>query len=284
MASADECRVTSVIPAERHGSLSSTLARATVAHVEPTACHDRRGRCGASCFDGRLAEVRPLRDRSRDKRSGGDQPSRDCSASMRCRSGSAHARNRRAGVTRLPTRRRCSRIDPGRAFRHLHISRRRGIRCSASRSIWTRCSHSFAARSLRRRGSSGVDHTPLVAIAGVSADPGPDWQDGGLIQYRSGSTLHLEVEAFLEARNLKPRIVGQADDPFLLVEAAARGGYIAVVPRSVARDAVSVGRVRVLAQVEAARAGVHAVYQDGATAELARHAIEMLIDRARSAE
>lgn len=131
---------------------------------------------------------------------------------------------------------------------------------------------------------SVVDHTPLVAIAGVSANPGPDWQDVGLVQYRFGSTLHLEVEAFLEARNLRPRVVGQADDPFLLVEAAARGGYVVVVPRSVARDAVLAGRVRVLAQIESGRAGVHAVYQDGTTAELARHAIERLIDRARTAE
>ena len=126
-----------------------------------------------------------------------------------------------------------------------------------------------------------VDHIPLVAIAAVTSDPGHDWQDIGLIQYRSSSTFHLEVEAFLEERGLRPRIVGEADDPFLLVEAAARGGYVVIVPRSVARDAITAGRVRVLAQIDSARAAVHAVYQDGTIAELARHAIEKLIERAR---
>jgi LysR family transcriptional activator of nhaA len=127
-----------------------------------------------------------------------------------------------------------------------------------------------------------IDRIPLLAIAAAELDPGPDWRDTGLIQYRSNSTFRWEVEAFLEQRGLKPRIVGEADDPFLLVEAAARGGYIVVVPRSVARDAIAAGRVRVLAQVESAQARVHALYQDGTGAELARRAIEGLIATARA--
>jgi LysR family transcriptional activator of nhaA len=127
-----------------------------------------------------------------------------------------------------------------------------------------------------------IAHIPLLAIAPVELDPGPDWRNAGLVQYRASSTFRLEVEAFLEQRGLRPRIVGEADDPFLLVEAAARGGYIVVVPRSVARDALASGRVRVLAQVDTAQAGVHAVYQSGIAAELARRAIEELIARART--
>jgi DNA-binding transcriptional LysR family regulator len=122
-----------------------------------------------------------------------------------------------------------------------------------------------------------IDHTPLLAIGPADLDPGPDWQNSGLVQYRSSSTLHFEVEAFLEHHQLKPRIVGETDDPFLLVEAAARGGYIAIVPRSVARDALIAGRVRVLAQVDTAHAGVHALYHDSATTDLAQRAIEKLI-------
>lgn len=127
-----------------------------------------------------------------------------------------------------------------------------------------------------------IDQIPLLAIAPADADPGPDWRDTGLVQYRPSSSFRWEVEAFLERRGLKPRIVGEADDPFLLVEAAARGGYIAVVPRSVARDALAAGRIRVLAQVEIAQARVHALYQDGTAAELARRAVEKLIEMARA--
>ena len=64
-------------------------------------------------------------------------------------------------------------------------------------------------------------------------------------------------------------MVGEADDPLLLVEAAARGGYVAIVPRSVARDALTAGRVRVLAQLDSPQASVFAVYQDGTAAHMA---------------
>lgn len=126
-----------------------------------------------------------------------------------------------------------------------------------------------------------VDKIPLVAIAATTSDPGSDWQDLGLIQYRSSSTYHWEVEQYLRTKNLRPRIVGEADDAQLLVEAAARGGYVVVVPRSVARDALAAGRVRVLAQLEGMQACVHAVYQDGSAAALARRAIEALIASSR---
>ena len=126
-----------------------------------------------------------------------------------------------------------------------------------------------------------IEHTPLLAIGAADLDPGPDWQDTGLVQYRASSTFHFEVKAFLERRGLRPRIVGEADDPFLLVEAAARGGYVVIVPRSVVRDALAAGRVRILAQIESVHAGVHALYQDGTAAELARRAIEKLIATAQ---
>lgn len=133
-------------------------------------------------------------------------------------------------------------------------------------------------RGLRR---AIIEHIPLLAIAPVDLDPGPDWRDTGLVQYRSSSTFRFEVEAFLEQHGLRPRIVGEADDPFLLVEAALRGNYIVIVPRAAARDALATGRVRTLAQVETAHAGVHALYHDGTAAELARGAIEKLITTAQ---
>jgi LysR family transcriptional activator of nhaA len=143
------------------------------------------------------------------------------------------------------------------------------------------CESEPAESTIRGLEHAVIDHVPLVVIAPANKDPGPDWQDIGLVQYRAGSTFALEVEAYLEDHNLRPRIVGEADDSQLLLEAAARGGYVAIVPRTVARDALTAGRVRILAQVDAAHAAVHAIYQNGSSATLVRRAIEGLIEMAQ---
>lgn len=126
-----------------------------------------------------------------------------------------------------------------------------------------------------------IEQIPLVAVAAPTTDPGTDWQNVGLIQYRAGSTFYSEVDEYLDAKGLKPRIAGEADDPYLLLEAAIRDEYVVIVPSSAARDALAAGRLRVLAQIETGHAAVHAIYQDGSAAELARRAIETLIESAR---
>ncbi|HUS30943.1 MAG TPA: LysR family transcriptional regulator [Kofleriaceae bacterium] len=128
-----------------------------------------------------------------------------------------------------------------------------------------------------------IARTTLVAVAPPTLEPDTEWRNAGLIHYRASSSFRWDVEAYLELSDLRPRIVAEADDPLFLVEAAARGGYIAVVPRSVARDAISQGRLKQLATVESTQAGVYALYQDGATAELARLAVQLLMDSAKNA-
>ena len=128
-----------------------------------------------------------------------------------------------------------------------------------------------------------IARTTLTAVGPVTLKPGADWSDAGLIHYRASSSFRWDVEAYLELNNLHPRIVAEADDPLFLVEAAARGGYIAVVPSSVARDAIAQGRLAQLATIESAHAGVYALYPDGTTAELARQAVQLLIDAAKTA-
>ena len=128
-----------------------------------------------------------------------------------------------------------------------------------------------------------VERIPLVAIVAVDRKPQAHWEDIGLVQYPATSNFYWEVSQFLEAHDLRPKIVGEADDPFLLVEAAARGGHVAIVPSAAARDAIAAGRIKVLARLESAHAGVHALYQTGAAAELARRAIEKLIASAKTA-
>jgi LysR family transcriptional activator of nhaA len=129
-----------------------------------------------------------------------------------------------------------------------------------------------------------IDRSRLVAVAPPTVKPDQDWENVGLIQYRLGSSYRWDVEAFLDARGLRPRIAAEADDAQFLMEAASRGGYVAVVPRSVARDAISAGRLRIIADVDNGHAGVYAVYEDGLTADLARRAVEVLIEQARASK
>jgi DNA-binding transcriptional LysR family regulator len=76
-------------------------------------------------------------------------------------------------------------------------------------------------------------------------------------------------------------MAGEADDALFMLEAATRGPFVVVVPKSVARDAIVSGRVRVLAQFEPSQSGVHALFQDGTSAELARAAVALLVAHAR---
>jgi LysR family transcriptional activator of nhaA len=122
-----------------------------------------------------------------------------------------------------------------------------------------------------------IDRVNLVAVAAPDVKPEGDWQNVGLVHYRASSAYRWDVEAFLDSRGLRPRIAAEADDALFLLEAAARGGYVAFVSRSVVRDAVAAGRLVVLAEIESAHPSIHAVYADGAAAELARRAVEVLV-------
>ena len=124
--------------------------------------------------------------------------------------------------------------------------------------------------------------TTLVAVAPPSLDTGTNWQGVGFIHYRASSSYRWEVETFLSSKKLVPRVAGEADDSMFLVEAAARGGYVVVVPKSVARDAVAAGRLKTLAQFEPSQSGVFALYLDGPSAELARRAVHVLIEHVRA--
>jgi len=126
-----------------------------------------------------------------------------------------------------------------------------------------------------------IDSLSLIAVGPPGLELAPDWQNGRLVHYRASSSLRWDVEAFLDANGLRPTVAAESDDALFLVEAAARGGYIAFVPRSVARDAIAAGRLVQLAQVEAVHAGMFALYQDGATSDLARRAVGVLVEHVR---
>jgi LysR family transcriptional activator of nhaA len=123
--------------------------------------------------------------------------------------------------------------------------------------------------------------SPMVAVASEKVQPKDSWENVDLVHYRAASSSRWVVDAYLDENGLRPRVVGEADDVLLMVEAATRGPFAAFVPHSVARDAVLAGRLRVIAAIDASSAIIHAVYPDAESAELARRAVAVLVDNAR---
>jgi LysR family transcriptional activator of nhaA len=121
----------------------------------------------------------------------------------------------------------------------------------------------------------------LVAIAHPDAVPKDDWQNMSLLEYRAASAYQWEVDNFLRDRGLRPKVTAELDDAFLMVEAVARGGFVAFVPKGVASAALKLGRVKALASYRPTSAGVHALYQRKEGQDLARAAVDKLIEHAR---
>jgi len=126
-------------------------------------------------------------------------------------------------------------------------------------------------------------HKPrLIAIASKSITPVADWQNLSLLEHRQASSYRWEVDAYLEEKGLKPQGVAELDDAFLMLEAVQRGGFIAFVPKSVARDALAARRVKIIAELEPGSAAVHALYHRRDQVDLARKAVELLTEHARA--
>lgn len=127
-----------------------------------------------------------------------------------------------------------------------------------------------------------VLHRPvLVAIVHPELEPSDDWQNLSLLEYRAASAYHWEVDNFLRERGLRPTSMGELDDAFLMLEAVARGGFVAFVPGSVARSGIRRGRVKGIAHFTPASAGVHALFHKADAGAVARDVVEKLIRHAR---
>ena len=122
----------------------------------------------------------------------------------------------------------------------------------------------------------------LVAVALPEVDPQSDWKNLNLLEYRPTSVYHWEVETYLQTHGLQPVVMGELDDAFLMIEAVQRGGFVAFVPKSVARDALRAKRVKALLTLETQTAGVYAVCAGGEASKLAHAAIQGLIENARA--
>lgn len=126
-------------------------------------------------------------------------------------------------------------------------------------------------------------HRPvLVAIARPGLEIAEDWSDAAMLEYRSSSALRWEIDAFLDAQGLRPTSAAELDDAFLMLEAVASGDFVAMVPRSLALDAVAGGRVRVLTSFRPTSAAIHAVFHGGETGEVVSSAVRRLTEHART--
>jgi LysR family transcriptional activator of nhaA len=128
---------------------------------------------------------------------------------------------------------------------------------------------------------SVLDPMKLVAVSAAKLAVAEDWRDVKLVHYRPTSAFRWDVETFLDEHGLRPQLAAESDDSLFMLEAVARGGYVAFVPASVARDAIAAGRVRALAAISPSHGGIHAIYQSDSAAELVRRAIETLIEAAQ---
>ena len=122
----------------------------------------------------------------------------------------------------------------------------------------------------------------LVAVAQPNVEPRPDWHNLSLLEFRTTSVYHWEVETYLRENELHPKCMGELDDAFLMLEAVARGGFVAFIPKSIARESIRDGRLKALATLSPAVAGVFAVYPASDSLQLVRKAVERLIENARS--
>jgi len=125
-----------------------------------------------------------------------------------------------------------------------------------------------------------IEETTLVAIGPTTCTPSEDWSELSLVRYSPGSRLRWATDTYLAERKLKPRIAAEADDALFLVEIAASGRYVAIVPSTVASDAIRAGRVKLLATLPATDlAGINAIYRNSDAQELARQAVDLLTNR-----
>ncbi len=112
----------------------------------------------------------------------------------------------------------------------------------------------------------------LDAVAAPTTTPARDWSNLAIVQYRASSPFRASIDTHLAEHALRPKIAGEAEDALLLVEAAAREGFLTFVPRPVARPAIDAGQLVRIASVESA-AALFAVH---ARTDRARSAVALL--------
>jgi len=122
----------------------------------------------------------------------------------------------------------------------------------------------------------------LSVVGRPGVQPSKDWRELDLVHYRVGSPLRWDVDAYLSAHGLRPRVAAEVDDIRLILDALGCDNRIAFVPSALVRDAVAAGRLREIEHVESANGRLYALHRTDF--ELARLAAERLVAHATSSQ
>lgn len=81
-----------------------------------------------------------------------------------------------------------------------------------------------------------------------------------LFHYSVGCRYRWDIDRYLHDHGIEPDVIAESDDAAIMLDAAEDGRCIAIVPESVAEEAVAAGRVQVLGEVEGVQSEVYAIY------------------------
>lgn len=125
-------------------------------------------------------------------------------------------------------------------------------------------------------------HRPkLVAIASPQAASGGSWKNQHMVSYLPESPLRHEVEVWARKNVDEMRLAAVTDDCHFMIEVVARGTAFAVVPRSVARDAIERKRVVVVGALPQTQIAVYALARSKVALPLVTDLVQRLVKYAK---
>jgi len=129
--------------------------------------------------------------------------------------------------------------------------------------------------------------SPLVFVAcpklaqAVRSVP-EDLAELPFIGYTRDSRYRWDVDSAFREHAITPKIVAEADDVILLLEAATQGVGVAAIPRVVASERLEAGEVIELGRVGTATSSVYAHYRQTDPAQVVRDAVELLVTQGQT--
>lgn len=120
---------------------------------------------------------------------------------------------------------------------------------------------------------TALDRPALVAVAGAAMPIDEGWRDVPALLPPATSPFRAEIDDFLRERSLVPAVIGETDEPSVVLAAAAAGIAVGFIARDLAEPARRAGDVRLVGKLAPSRLALHAISGDG---ELALEAIERL--------
>ena len=124
--------------------------------------------------------------------------------------------------------------------------------------------------------------SPLIFVASPALAEGVRTVPDDLVKlpfigYTRDSRYRWDVDGAFRERDLSPRIVAEADDVVLLLEAATQGVGVVAIPRVVAQERLQSGALVDLGRVGTATSAIYAHYRQTDPAQMVREAVDLLV-------